>query len=133
MSYDESWGGVLGPATHWRCKLCADGVGESADVVAADLWRVDERGYPVFTEGPGSSALIARTERGLEAVRAAAAAGALVLRPIRDVRRSRRRNRCSGTVGSRSSAACSEAGSPGFPDLAIGASDCGPWRWRILD
>lgn len=81
-SYDESWGGVLGPATHWRCKVCADGVGESADVVAADLWRVDARGYPVFTEGPGSSALIARTERGLEAVRAAAAAGAVVLRPI---------------------------------------------------
>jgi coenzyme F420 hydrogenase subunit beta len=83
MSYDESWGGVLGPSTHWRCKLCPDGVGESADVVAADYWRADERGYPVFTEGPGSSALIARTERGLEAVSAAAAAGAIVLRPIR--------------------------------------------------
>lgn len=83
MSYEESWGEVLGPATHWRCKLCPDGVGESADVVAADLWRSDERGYPVFAEGPGSSALIARTPRGLEAVRAAAAAGAIALRPIR--------------------------------------------------
>ncbi len=83
MSYEESWGGVLGPSTHWRCKVCADGVGESADVVAADFWRVDERGYPTFTEGAGSSALIARTERGLEAVRAAAAAGAIVVRPIR--------------------------------------------------
>ena len=83
MSYEESWGGVLGPSTHWRCKVCADGVGESADVVAADFWGVDERGYPVFTEGAGSSALIARTERGLEAVLAAAAAGAIVVRPIR--------------------------------------------------
>ena len=83
LSYEESWGGVLGPATHWRCKVCADGVGESADVVAADFWRVDERGYPVFTEGPGSSALIARTRRGLDAVLAAEAAGAIVLRPIR--------------------------------------------------
>jgi coenzyme F420 hydrogenase subunit beta len=83
MSYEDSWGGVLGPATHWRCKVCADGIGESADVVAADFWRVDERGYPVFTEGAGSSALIARTERGLEAVRAAASAGAIVVRPIR--------------------------------------------------
>ena len=83
MSYDESWGGVLGPATHWRCKVCPDGVGESADVVAADLWRVDRRGYPVFTEGAGASALIARTERGLETVRAAAAAAAIVIRPIR--------------------------------------------------
>ena len=83
MSYEESWGGVLGRSTHWRCKVCADGVGESADVVSADFWRVDARGYPVFTEGPGSSALIARTSRGLEAVQAAAAAGAIALRPIR--------------------------------------------------
>ena len=83
LSYEESWGGVLGPATHWRCKMCADGVGESADVVSADFWRADERGYPVFTEGPGSSALIARTRRGLDAVLAAGATGALVLRPIR--------------------------------------------------
>ncbi len=83
MSYEESWGGVLGRATHWRCKVCADGVGESADVVAADFWAVDERGYPVFTEGAGSSALIARTERGLEAVLAAVSAGAIVVRPIR--------------------------------------------------
>lgn len=83
LSYEESWGGVLGPATHWRCKLCADGVGESADVVAADFWRVDDRGYPVFTEGPGSSAVIARTRRGLDVVLAAEAAGVLVLRPIR--------------------------------------------------
>jgi coenzyme F420 hydrogenase subunit beta len=83
LSYDESWGDVLGPSTHWRCKVCADGVGESADVVAADLWRVDDRGYPVFTEGPGSSALIARTKRGVEVVLAAAAAGAIILRTIR--------------------------------------------------
>ena len=83
LSYEESWGGVLGPSTHWRCKVCADGVGESADVVAADFWSVDERGYPVFTEGAGSSALIARTERGLEAILAAVAAGAIVVRPIR--------------------------------------------------
>lgn len=83
LSYEESWGGVLGPATHWRCKVCADGVGESADVVAADFWKVDDRGYPVFTEGPGSSALIARTRRGLDVVLAAEAAGAIVLRPIR--------------------------------------------------
>lgn len=82
MSYEESWGAVLGPATHWRCKLCPDGVGESADVVAADLWRIDDRGYPAFIEGAGSSALIARTRRGLEVVLAAADAGAISLRPI---------------------------------------------------
>jgi coenzyme F420 hydrogenase subunit beta len=115
MSYDESWGDVLGRSTHWRCKLCPDGVGESADVVAADLWRVDDRGYPVFTEGQGSSALIARTERGLEVVRAAAAAGAIMVRsiPMSDVanaqplQRNRRNSLFGRLLGSRI------AGAPG--------------------
>ena len=81
-SYDESWGKVLGPSTQWRCKVCADGVGESADIVAADYWRADAKGYPVFDEGHGSSALIARSTRGLETVLAAAAAGAVQITPI---------------------------------------------------
>ena len=73
--YDESWGSALGPTTQWRCKVCPDGVGESADIVAADYWQVDGRGYPMFNEGDGTSALIARTERGADVIRAAAAAG----------------------------------------------------------
>lgn len=81
-SYEESWGGSLGPAVQWRCKVCADGVGESADVTAADLWRADERGYPDFSDGPGVSALIARTRRGLDLVTRAVAAGVLTVRPI---------------------------------------------------
>ena len=133
LSYEESWGGVLGPATHWRCKVCADGVGESADVVAADFWRVDERGYPVFTEGPGSSALIARTERGLDAVLAAEAAGALVLRPIRmaelanvqPLQRNRRTSLFGRLLGSRL------AGVPGpryrgLPAVGAGAGASAP-------
>ena len=95
--------------------MCADGVGESADVVAADFWRVDDRGYPVFTEGPGSSALIARTRRGLDAVLAAEAAGVLVLRPItmsalanvQPLQRNRRTTLFGRLVGSRL------AGAPG--------------------
>ena len=59
-------------------------MGESSDVTAADFWHTDaKRGYPVFTEGDGTSALLARTPRGHEVVLAAEAAGALVLRPIR--------------------------------------------------
>lgn len=80
--YDTSWGGTLGPTTQWRCKVCADGVGELADVVAADSWQTDERGYPMFAEGAGVSALIARTERGLEVIREAEAAGVIVLEPL---------------------------------------------------
>ena len=81
-SYEESWGRSLGPAVQWRCKVCADGVGESADLTAADLWRADPRGYPDFTDAPGVSALIARTRRGLDVVTRAVAAGVLAVRPI---------------------------------------------------
>ncbi|GAA2177909.1 Coenzyme F420 hydrogenase/dehydrogenase, beta subunit C-terminal domain [Leucobacter tardus] len=80
--YDSSWGRALGPTTQWRCKICPDGVGESADIAAADSWESDERGYPTFGEREGRSALIARTERGLEIVRAAHAAGVIEVRPL---------------------------------------------------
>lgn len=80
--YERSWGRTLGPAVQWRCKVCVDGTGESADIVAADAWLTDERGYPVFSESEGSSALLARTARGREAILAAAAAGAIRLEPL---------------------------------------------------
>lgn len=76
-SYDESWGSALGPSMQWRCKVCPDGVGESADIVAADYWESDADGYPVFEEGEGVSAVLARTPRGLEVLRRAFAAGVL--------------------------------------------------------
>ncbi len=81
-SYEESWGRALGPAVQWRCKICPDGVGESADVSAGDFWQADSRGYPVFTEADGVSALIARTVRGRELVERAVAAGVLVVTPV---------------------------------------------------
>ena len=80
--YDESWGRVLGPTTQWRCKVCADGVGESADVVSADSWESDERGYPSFADGDGMSALIARTARGRRTILDAQAAGVIALEPL---------------------------------------------------
>lgn len=83
LGYEESWGAHLGRALHPRCKLCPDGVGESADIVAADLWDADARGYPVFEDGAGTSALIARTRRGYEIVLAAVEAGVLVVHPMR--------------------------------------------------
>lgn len=81
-SYDQSWGKYLGPATQWRCKICPDGVGESADISVADFWRTDAQGYPLFSDQEGISALIARTERGRELVLAAAEAGILTLAPL---------------------------------------------------
>lgn len=81
-SYERSWGERLGRALQWRCKICVDGVGESADVVAADFWHADERGYPVFDEQGGRSAVVARTARGRELVLAAIEDGVLVGGPL---------------------------------------------------
>lgn len=83
MSYEQSWGERLGRQVHPRCKLCPDGVGESSDITAADLWDVDDRGYPSFADAEGVSALIARTARGYQLVLEAAAAGVLVIHPLR--------------------------------------------------
>lgn len=82
LSYEESWGEHLGRAVQWRCKICPDGVGESADIVAADLWESDERGYPSFVERDGVSALLARTPRGHTLVLEAIAAGVLEAKPL---------------------------------------------------
>lgn len=80
--YDHAWGAVLGPTTQWRCKVCVDGTGELADVVASDVWPTDDRGYPVFTESAGVSALIARTRRGVDVITEAERAGVIVLEPL---------------------------------------------------
>jgi len=107
--YESSWGSTLGPTTQWRCKICPDGVGESADIVAADYWTVDDRGYPVFIEGDGVSALIARTQTGLDTVLRAAAAGVIHLETIemdsldrvQPLQRERRRYLAARLLGSR--------------------------------
>ncbi|MCW3158744.1 Coenzyme F420 hydrogenase/dehydrogenase, beta subunit C-terminal domain [Micropruina sonneratiae] len=82
LSYDESWGKALGPSAQWRCKLCVDGIGESADLVAADYWRTDDRGYPLFEEGEGVSAILARTKRGADILADAVADGILHVEPL---------------------------------------------------
>lgn len=80
--YETSWGRHLGPTTQWRCKLCVDGTGEAADIVAADAWDADEEGYPIFEGADGRSALLARTVRGRGIILAAEQAGAIVLEPF---------------------------------------------------
>ncbi len=63
----------------FRCKICPDGIGEAADLAAADTWiggspdRVDSE------TDPGTNAIVARTRAGEELLAAAAAAGALAI------------------------------------------------------
>ncbi|MDO5500607.1 MAG: Coenzyme F420 hydrogenase/dehydrogenase, beta subunit C-terminal domain [Propionibacteriaceae bacterium] len=82
VDYATSWGAALGPTVQWRCRMCVDGVGEFADITAGDFWDSDERGYPVFEDGAGVSALLARTERGLQIVREAIADGVIEVQPM---------------------------------------------------
>jgi coenzyme F420 hydrogenase subunit beta len=63
MSYNDSWGKVLGKFVHFRCKICPDGVGLQADIVVGDAWET-KNGYPDFTEREGQSLIIARTLAG---------------------------------------------------------------------
>jgi coenzyme F420 hydrogenase subunit beta len=80
MSYAQSWGGILSRHVQFRCKICADGVGGAADVVCADAWHCDARGYPLFEEADGHSLVLTRTARGEALVQRAAAAGTITLR-----------------------------------------------------
>ncbi len=75
LSYDRSWGEILQRHRPWRCKICPDHTGEFADIAVGDPW------WRPTGDDPGRSLVLARTDRGRAAVRAALAAGALVLEP----------------------------------------------------
>ena len=82
MSYHESWGGILSKHVQHRCKICADGTGVAADIVCADAWESDDRGYPVFSEAPGISLIVTRTNLGEKLVAAAQVAGRIETTPF---------------------------------------------------
>lgn len=73
MTYAESWG-FLQKYRQWRCYVCPDHTGEFADIAVGDPWY-----RPVQPDEPGKSLIVARTQRGLALIKAAAAAGYLVL------------------------------------------------------
>ncbi|MEM6537310.1 MAG: Coenzyme F420 hydrogenase/dehydrogenase, beta subunit C-terminal domain [Pseudomonadota bacterium] len=77
LSYAESWGDVLSKHVQFRCKVCPDGTGGHADLVCADAWECDEKGYPVFEEQDGISLIVTRTEKGSKLFEAASEAGVI--------------------------------------------------------
>ncbi|RVT54461.1 hypothetical protein ENE75_01900 [Rubrivivax albus] len=79
MDYNTSWGTILNRHLQPRCKLCADGTGEFADVVCADAWYGKD-GYPDFAEREGRSLVLARTAAGRELLNGAVSA--VVLEPF---------------------------------------------------
>lgn len=74
MDYNKSWGSILGKHLQFRCKICADGTGEFADIVCADAWH-GKNGYPDFAERDGRSLILSRTEPGQQLLEMAINAG----------------------------------------------------------
>ena len=70
---DSAWG------LPFRCKVCPDGIGEAADIAAADTWPGGAPSWQGQADDPGTNAVIARTLAGLELIEAAARDGALVI------------------------------------------------------
>jgi coenzyme F420 hydrogenase subunit beta len=63
----------------WRCKICPDGIGESADIAAADSWPGGSPTREGSEHDPGTNAVIVRTGLGLELLESAVRDGALVI------------------------------------------------------
>lgn len=82
LSYRELWGDVLHHHLQFRCKICPDGSGELADIVAADAWATSD-GLPDFDERDGISALLSRTVRGRALLEACVDAGVIVVDSMR--------------------------------------------------
>lgn len=79
MSYEKGWGNILQKHTQWRCHLCADHLGEHADLSVGDPW------YRPIKEGEaGRSLIVVRTERGRQLLKRALESGILeaVQRPL---------------------------------------------------
>jgi coenzyme F420 hydrogenase subunit beta len=75
-SYEEGWGDILQKHTQWRCRVCADHIGEYADLSIGDPWY-----RPVAEGDPGQSLIVVRTDRGRQVLREAVEAGVLHLEP----------------------------------------------------
>lgn len=63
--YTDFWGG---DESAWnlphRCKVCADGIGEAADIAASDTWPGGTPDPAVEDQDPGINAVIVRTAKG---------------------------------------------------------------------
>jgi len=69
-----------------RCKVCPDGIGESADIAASDTWPGGGPDTETEDNDPGTNAAIVRSAKGLELLEEAVAAGFVSLGDIVDPR-----------------------------------------------
>lgn len=84
LTYEQAW---LDDQVPWkydlqfRCKICPDAIGETADVSCPDGWIMKD-GKPIYEEAPGANLIIARTRAGEELIREAQSENVLTLEPF---------------------------------------------------
>ena len=77
-TYEEFWGTDSSMwQLPWRCKICPDGIGDAADIAAADDWPGAAPDMEAAKTDPGTNAVIVRTKVGAELVQGAVEAGFL--------------------------------------------------------
>ncbi len=79
MTYNDSWGKVLGRDVRTYCRFCLDGVGEQADISCGDAWYITKDNKPDFSEHQGRNVVFARTKKGEQLLKDIAAYGAIEL------------------------------------------------------
>ena len=77
ITYDESWGRILGREVNGFCRFCVDGVGSFADIACGDAWYKTSDDKPDFTEREGRNITFARTEIGQDVINKCIAHGYL--------------------------------------------------------
>ena len=79
-TYTEYWGeDEKSWNVPWRCKICPDGIGEGADIAAADNWPGGAPDPTTEADDPGTNAVIVRTKAGGDLMTRAIAAGYLAI------------------------------------------------------
>lgn len=80
FTYTDLWGN---DETQWmlpfRCKVCPDGIGEAADIAAADNWPGGSPDPETEHLDPGTNAVVVRTQAGKKLIKDAVDAGYLTI------------------------------------------------------
>ncbi len=63
----------------WRCRICPDGIGDSADLAVSDTWPGGSPTRQASADDLGTNAVVARTVAGQVLLEAAAADGAVTI------------------------------------------------------
>ncbi len=75
LTYQQLWEEESTWRLQFRCKICPDAIGESADIAASDVWP----GGAPTGEDAGFNGILARTRKGLDLLEAAVRDGALTV------------------------------------------------------